>query len=296
MIAIFPETLACAAKGDIEELGVLVRRYYGGDETYAPCPDIRLMAGRVGMSVESLPVDALGALVAKDERGAFTIAAILSPMVDKVTERFLLAHMLGHFFIDIQPLIARGEIERSGFRENVCPARRYAQGDLAHERPSYELAKEIRADLFAAALLMPLGMVRRAVDALKEHDKVARFFGVSRSCLERRLADIGIVAAEPVNFLDAEAALAREQPESTMQQDPSPLVPPAEPAMPRSFAASTYGQTARTTSKKASDSQSSERPIASRTVSGGSGGRGGMKRLREIARQLDKLPGTKSET
>lgn len=293
MIAIFPATLACAAKGDIEELVVIIRRYYGGEETFAPCPDVKGIAARVGFCVEKLPFDGVGALVAKDERGVFAITAIVAPHVDQVAERFLLAHMLGHYFLDIQPLIARGEWQRSGFRENACPLRRYSQGDLTKEPPSYDLAKEMRADLFASSLLMPLGMVRRAIAALHDKDKVARFFGVTRPCLDRRLIDIGVESEGPVNFLDAEASLVGEQPQRPGCDENAPLNPPLEPAMPRSFAASSYGQTARSTARPPGGEKAPEGAAASRPVSGGANRRVGMQRLREIAHKLDKFSGPK---
>ena len=158
MIAIFPETLSSAAKGDIEELAIVTRRYYGGEEKFAPCPDVASLATRIGLEVKTLPLEGLGALVAKDEQGVFSITAFMSPLVDKFASRFLLAHMVGHYFLDIQPLIAKGDWQRSGFRETACPLRRYTQDDLSSHPPTFELVKEARADLFAAALLMPLGM------------------------------------------------------------------------------------------------------------------------------------------
>lgn len=313
MIAIFPETLASAAKGDIEELAIVTRRYYGGDETFAPCPDVVSLATSIGLEVKTLPLEGHGALVAKDEQGVFSITAFLAPLGDKLATRFLLAHMLGHYFLDIQPLIAKGDWQRSGFRETSCPLRRYTQDDLSSHPPSFELVKEARADLFAGALLMPLGMVKRAMGAMHDKDKVARFFGVTIPCLERRLMDIGLVTKDPVNFLDAEAAMGREKSQSAPSDEPPSLIPPTEPAMPRSFAASSYGQTARSTARDGRDagndssegsaeaakqgkgeSRSSGRPVVSRTVAGVSdvsSGRGGMQRLREIARQLDKTRG-----
>lgn len=313
MIAIFPETLASAAKGDIEELAVVTRRYYGGEEKFAPNPDIASLVMRVGLEVETLPIEGLGALVAKDEQGVFSITAFLSPLIDKAGSRFLLAHMLGHYFLDIQPLIAKGDWQRSGFRETICPLRRYTQDDLTTQSPTFELAKEVRADLFAAALLMPLGMVKRAMEAMQNEQKVARFFGVTIPCLERRLMDIGLVTKEPANFLEAEATLGREKSQAISSDEPPPLTAPSEPAIPRSFAASSYGQTARSTARdggdgsvsqeasitssadKTNDTKKSGRPVVSRTVTGVSGetssGRGGMQRLREIARQLDKSRG-----
>ncbi len=299
MIAIFPETLACAAKGDMEELAVHVRQYFGANEKHAPNPDIQLIVERVGLTVESLPMEAMGALVAKDERGVFTTAVLYSPMVEKQTRRFLLAHMLGHYLLDIQPLIARGDVQRMGFREQNCPLRRYIQGDSIEMSPSFDLAKEMRADLFAGALLMPVGMVKRAMETLQDREKVARFFNVSVACLHRRLVDLGLHVESPAHFLDAEASLAGKRgplypgTETLDSSDGSngaraSLEAPTEPTTPRAFAASTYGHTAITTSHDTEPQRAKERSPGPRASKGASSRRSGMQRLREIARQLDK--------
>src|SRR5687767_12375970 len=79
MIAIFPELSAAAAAADVERLAVLVRRYFGGSEVFSPRPAVKDLVRRVGIDVETFPVNAHGALLAKDERGAFKIVAVVGP-------------------------------------------------------------------------------------------------------------------------------------------------------------------------------------------------------------------------
>jgi hypothetical protein len=251
MIAIFPELATCAAGGDVERLAVLARRYFGAGDGRAPRLDVHGLLEDAGLKVRRIAFDPVGALVGRDEGGAFTVAIVVSDRLDPDQERFLLAHALGHYLFDVQPPLSRGEWQASGFREAQCPLRRYVQG--MHTGTGGAFDPEDRADRFAGALLMPLGMVRRAMERLGDVDAAAKVFGVSAPCLRRRLLDIEwAVAPAPANFLDAEQQLdprARRTPPA--QEDIAP--PTAKDAasqggldgMPRSFAASTYAQAER---------------------------------------------------
>ncbi len=298
MIAIFPEIVAAAAAGDVERLAILVRRYFCDRETFAPKPDVGRLMINAGMEVKTLPMDTHGALLAKDERGAFTITAVVNERVDETQRRFLLAHMLGHYLLEIQPVIARGDWQASGYREPQCPAKRYAQSSPV-DMNQLEARRELLADDFAVALLLPRGMVRRAFEQLKDVERTAQFFGVAAAVLGRRLSDIGLAPNLPSNFLDAErqiGAAVDAPPEAKA------MVAPIEPSMPRSYAASTYGQTEKQTRKPAA--KPSVKPA---TKAGGQAERApapnpaptrkptpaapkgiGMDRLREIARKMDK--------
>lgn len=313
MIAIFPEIVAAAAQSDVERLAVLARKYFGAGDTYAPKPDVQALLTYAGVEVEALPLDTPGALVAKDERGTFSIVAIVGTRRDEVETRFLLAHMLGHVMLDILPVIARGEWQVSGLREASCPLKRYTQGgvDQLGQPAGPEARREELADRFAAALLMPLGMVRRAHEKFQDTTKTAAFFGVPRACLERRLADIGMTTPEPVNFLDAERTMGVQS--AAMQdrddENRNSLSAP-EPSMPRSYAASTYGQTERSTRRPASGGKGGKEAKAAKEETAPTEPRArtgakpaaapkaaapvspvsqkGMDRLRELAKRLDK--------
>jgi len=258
MIAIFPEIAAAAAAGDVERLAILVRRYFGGQETFAPKPGVVPLLMSAGLEVRRLAMDTLGALVAKDERGAFSITAIVSERLDIEDSRFLLAHMLGHYLLDVQPLIARGDWQMSGYRETVCPLKRYVQG--GDWVTGFDAKREARADAFAATLLLPAAMVRRAAAKLADPDQLGAFFGVSRPCMLRRLEDLGLIEpGSPVNFLDAERQIGQVVEKGDEVQDNAPAPPaadtrahvlaPSEQAMPRSYAASTYTNMERSTRK-----------------------------------------------
>ncbi len=296
MIAIFPEIAAAALAGDVERLAILVRRYFCDREAHAPNPDVARLMINAGMEVKTLPMDTLGALLAKDERGAFNITCVVHERTEEPAKRFLLAHMLGHYLLEIQPLIARGDWQISGYREAHCPAKRYAQAAPGSAGANLEQRREIAADEFAAALLLPRGMVRRAMDHLKDLDKTAAFFNVTLAVLCRRLGDIGIMQPGPTNFLDAERQLGGEP---LAEAEPAPtLNAPIEPSMPRSYAASTYGQTEKATRQPVAKApapavKGGARPAAKPTAKPAPKATAepvgqGMDRLRAIARRMDK--------
>lgn len=311
MIAIFPEIAAAAAGGDPEKLAILVRQYFGDQEVFAPRPDVVMILRNVGLAVENLPIDGHGALLAKDEQGRFTIVAVVGGIAyaaGDASVRFLLAHMLGHYLLDVQPLIARGDWQVSGYRETACPARRYgAFAELADSPTSLAQARELKADQFAAALLMPVGMLRRAMQKLRDDERVAQFFGVTRACVARRASDVGLSTGAPVNFLHAEAKLSGGQARmasdsktfNDIREDSLSGCKGSEVSMPRSYAASTYGQSARSITKNEpieprhreeprqksfDDDESQQQAVKPQASQAGRG----MERLREIARRLDK--------
>ena len=284
MIAIFPELVSAADAGDMERLAVLARRYFGGANTFAPLLPMEQLLASAGLRVLPLTQDRIGgvgALLAKDERGAFTIVVALRADVTGPARPFLLAHLLGHFLLDVQPLIARGEWRVSGFREVACPLQRYGAGGPAFDQGGLSgayLRREERADAFAAALLMPLGMLRRAHGKLGDSPRLADFFGVTRPCLLRRLEAIGLAVTTPESFLEAERSLLPKAAPAALANDPKPLATTASAsATPRSFAAQTYGATERNTRLEPATAAPAE-PRA----------RSGMERLREIAQRLER--------
>lgn len=318
MIAIFPELAQSAASGDAERLGLLARKYFGGPQAYAPRPDVEKLARDAGIRVERLPLEAHGALLAKDEKGRFTIVAVIPQATCEMTARFTLAHLLGHYFMDVQPLIARGDWQVSGYREVTCPLKRYAGQMEAVAQNAVMQQRELKADTFAASLLMPRGMVRKAMEKLGEVEKVAAFFSVTRGCLARRLSDLGMTAGgTPVSFLHAEQLSGGPGLDTPRATDLDQLHAPAglaERPLPRAVAASGYaarkprdktneaaGQSAvagaRSTGSHpgadAADQRSSRAtpPGASGAASQDGERLSGMERLRAIARRLDKQPG-----
>ncbi len=187
MIAIFPEIVTCVASGDLERLSIIVRRYFARTDAQRPCLDMRVILGNLGIEVQKINYPDFGSLLARDDKGQFHITIVLSdrPLLQE-QERFLLAHMLGHYLLHVQPKIAQGEFTVSGFRETLAPWQRFASGPAKANIKAVE-AREVEADNFAAALLMPRSMVAKAQTKLDSLEKLATFFGVSADIMGMRL-------------------------------------------------------------------------------------------------------------
>ncbi len=322
MIAIFPEIIALARGADVERLSIAARKYFEGGRP-SPRPDLGRLLSAAGLSVATVssPAAPIGALVARDHRGAFKIGAVLAPGLDELTARFVLAHLFGHYLLDVLPLIAAGDYAAGGFREETCPLKRYAltAAGAAVSEPAER--KERRADAFAAALLLPAGMARTALEKIGDVSRTAAFFGVTRACLSRRLEDLGLgrSATTPGSFLAAEKQLGGAARKAAADADAiaaAAVKVAGEPAMPRSYAASTYGSTERNTRKASTTAPPARanqtpapraapapsgpgaKPPAKMAASvikaepaageGDAGKPGGLERLRAIARALDK--------
>lgn len=209
MLAIFPELHHSAREKNIELLAVQFRRYFGGAEARAPRPNIIAMARRAGLEVDHRTALGRGNLLAKDEHGRFRVVIVLHPDLEALEERFLVAHLIGHYLLEVQPLVAQGDWQVAGFRDHDSPMQRYEQGGGVLVKGDDE-ARERRADGFAAALLMPLGMVRHAAAKLGTEARVAQAFGVTDAVVRRRLADIQASLPErPRNFIAAAASIGQ---------------------------------------------------------------------------------------
>ncbi len=275
MIAIFPEITHCAASGDIERLGVLVREYFGGPEKFSPRLSVATVLENLGIRVVRSEVDGVGALLASDQKGVFSVTFVLTNEPLAFDQRFLLAHLFGHYLLHVQPYIARGDWAASGFREYMCASERFASTQAEELKKqsglaSHEWKRETDADHFAAAMLLPKGMVLRAMARLQDVSKAAKFFSVSESCLARRLEQLSDAAQQPANFLQAEAQL-------------EPKTKPTESTktLSRAAAATSYQNTAKITIRpKGSAPTGAEGDKAEKPR--------GMERLRQLAKMLDK--------
>lgn len=291
MIAIFPEIISLARGAEVERLAVAARRYFESGTPH-PRPDLVKLLEAAGLSVATLaasPAIGLGALVARDQKGAFRIGAVLPPGGDELATRFVLAHLFGHYLLDVLPLIAAGDYAAGGFREAACPLKRYALTAPGAATMDPAERKERRADAFAAALLLPVGMVKKALDKIGDVGKAAAFFGVTRACLERRLLDIdggdGYRKA-PDNFLDAEAKIGgvKRKNEAAQEALVAAAVSAGEASgVPKAVAAARYGKV-----EKAAKAPPAPAPTAPTAPVAAKQDKGGLERLRAIARSLDK--------
>lgn len=193
MIAIFPKTVEYAVTGDIEKLVCVTREYFGGKRAYSARIDLEDIFKSVGINIETISYHSRGALVAKDQKGTFKIASVINQDVHDPRERkFLLAHLLGHYFLHIQPKIAGGDLAIQGIREDTSPMLRYGQGTFQKHHLSKTEQQDAEADNFAAALLMPLGFIKRSLERTTDTNKLAQLFDLPIPVLTRRMESLGL--------------------------------------------------------------------------------------------------------
>jgi hypothetical protein len=293
MLALFPEIAVCAQSGDLEKLSILVRTYFASGDATKPRVNVLALVKEFGLPVGHAPIKYFGAIAVKDSHGDIRGSIIIRDSTTPQQQAFVLSHLLGHFLLHIQPLLAKSEWTSSGFKEILDPVRRYAFGEGVAGVSAQNYATEDQADRFAGALLMPRAMVVRAMEKLHDAEKVATFFGVTKEMVERRMDDIGadhpvgaIVragarVATPVDVLnqlaDTESLLTEVPPDQKLRD----VVPPRTVA-PRAVANSTYLDAA-------------QADAAAKKTSAGAEPLTGMARIRELARKMDKY-GDKSNS
>ncbi len=203
MFAIFPEILQQAEKGDIEAVACLVRKYFGEHQVFIPNLRVAELCANAEIRMDSNIEKAAARLEAWDAQGQFRILISLHPDIRSVREQnYILAHMLGHVFLDLQPKMAKGELQRSIFEKKLSPLRALL-GSPESASP---------ADRFAVSLLLPRAMLRKAIHALSSRKDAAAFFNVELALLEYRLHMLGLFGSEP-------AAGTVQKPQSQGQGD-----------------------------------------------------------------------------
>lgn len=207
MLAIFPELVNLAQSENVEYLSVRIRQYFGGNVSTNPMLDLDLVIDGLGIPSQTIELGYPAALAADDKGGSFTVGLFFDVTVTGVQRRFLQAHMLAHFLFDYQNLIATGELKKTGYKEAVLPLKRYTSGLGANLSNPIESRREELCDKFAAALLMPKGMLLKVYSALEDTDKVARIFGVTSDAVLQRLSDLGAMVSGAQINMDAERRL-----------------------------------------------------------------------------------------
>jgi Zn-dependent peptidase ImmA (M78 family) len=328
MIAIFPELAHLVSSHQIEKLSVEVRRYFAAENATKPMVNLDSLLSSVGIACGLLDLEDLGMIAASDIEGVIMVKmAISSQPISTEERRFLQAHLLGHFFLHLQPDLLRSEWEYRGIRETQQPAERFAVGGGHRSGPegAEDPTRECEADYFASCLLMPKGMVLRASQSISEKQKVASIFGVSVGVLEARLSMLHAQEMDhkPKSFLDAEGAMQDQKEVSvpklannsenqasvsdraqqnhgqpTKQEiagaqlqaaiaDRLPFGVKAKP--PRSLAASNYGTTEKRTDKPVAETRGFKEDSRKMPEVGRSAQRNSdpLKRIRALAKRLD---------
>jgi Zn-dependent peptidase ImmA (M78 family) len=263
-----------------------------------PKIDVLGLVRHFGIPVGMAPIKYFGAIAVRDDQGDIRASILIGEALKQKQLNFTLAHLLGHFLLQIQPRLANSDWKSSGYKELIDPSRRYANGaGLDHVAPS-DFAAEDLADRFAAALLLPRAMLLRAHEKLGDLRMVAEFFGVEVAVVERRLEDISVsegslIKGAGVARQGARTEAAIDVLNELAHSEASRGVPPEQlirdvsqpkSVMPRAVAAHSYSDAAQSESGAGeADSQGKRGKRSS------SGGLKGMDRIRELARRLDKF-------
>ena len=137
--------------------------------------DVYGMAEALGLKVFSaiLPEDVSGKI---EDRGPAGCVVTVNALHSPVRQRFTVAHEIAHFVLH-RDLIGDGIIDNALYRD----------GRIGDER-------ERQANRYAAALLMPMPLVRRAWQAGSyTPGELAADFGVSEAVAEIRMRELGCV-------------------------------------------------------------------------------------------------------
>jgi Zn-dependent peptidase ImmA (M78 family) len=188
MLAIYPELSQMARSGKIEELSVAVRKYFGGTSYASPRIKVSSLLHEIGIPVLKGNSPDVGLIAAKDHGGTFSCQIGIRHGIPESEENFLLAHLLGHYFLDVQLLVLNSDAKQWAARERCLPHLRYTHQNNLDSKD--DLQNDAVLDQFAASLLLPKSMVVRAFEKLHSTEKVALFFGTLPSIVERRLDDL----------------------------------------------------------------------------------------------------------
>ncbi|MES2744333.1 MAG: hypothetical protein V4655_02855 [Bdellovibrionota bacterium] len=276
MFAIFPEILNQTSAGDLESVTCLVRKYFGDGQVFTPNLRVAELCNNAEIKIRPDARGIAARMEAWDANGQFRIEISVHPDIKNQRElNYILALMLGHVFLDLQPKMAKGELQRSIFEKKQSPLRELL---LSPESAS-------ATDLFASALILPKAMVKRAMSSLSSKKDVAAFFNVDLPLLEFRLLKLSLVTGAA-----KEEAPVRAQPKKEPAPAPRPASKPlsakpvekSAPEQELSSLARVNRSTATRSYKKEGEAVSESPKTEKKTSSPG------LERLRELARKIDK--------
>lgn len=290
MFAIFPEILHAAQKGDQETLSCLVRKYFAGSELYAPRMRVEPLLESLGVSLTREQAPYFARIQVIDHRGQYRVSISLSSRLEGTRElNYTLAHLLGYLLNQFLPLMAEADLSAEAYQLEASLLSR-----LSQKASAAEVSELSSADRFALALLMPLGMVKKAHQTLRTEEDCAAFFQVPRTILRLRLLQVCDVAPQTAPSQTASApqspqgeGAARTPVEQKKPQTavPTPKVATSAKSKTTSIARAQQSVASRSYRQEEARLQPEQKP-ASATTSDTPGS--GLKRLRELAKKIDK--------
>lgn len=194
-LILHPSLLRTAALNDLERLAIEARMHYLGDAAKSPWIDPRVAAQAVGFGISEFRADqsVWGAIAVEDHLGTAKGQLFLKPNLESFESAFIIAHLLGHFFLHIAPSLQEGNWQKGGFKEVVHPLKSYLNLDQSE-------LKEWEASRFAASLLAPVAMLKKVLSAKENSTAAARFFKFPTQFVESRCAEINSPLVAPTEI------------------------------------------------------------------------------------------------
>lgn len=169
---------------DIAQLGEKhARRYNSG--SIAPFPYENILAAHSDLEIYFADLEdkaVSGVILFKD--GKFNI--LINNTKPETRQHFSLAHELGHYFLH-KDILNQGESFIDGDAWLDGPTIMYRMDGVP--KTQYEL----EANTYAASLIMPAELVRRAWEVTKSVQECAKIFKVSVIAMSVRLTKLGLV-------------------------------------------------------------------------------------------------------
>ncbi len=172
------DTVAHMSREEVERRAAEVLREYGL-ETVPIDPVV--LADRLGIFVHNAKFsdDNLVGMIAK--RGG-TVTMLVNAADPPFRKRFTIAHELGHYFLHLQ--------EDGDYVDNEVNLFRGSGDETTEVTP--ERRREIQANMFAAALLMPEDAVQQEWPRVRKIQGMARRFNVSEAVMGIRITQLGL--------------------------------------------------------------------------------------------------------
>lgn len=172
------QTVSYKNRKAVEDQAAQILKQHG---LYSVPVDPVVLANREGIRVVNAKFadDSLAGMVSR--RGSATMVLVDQDNPPR-RKRFTIAHELGHHFLHLQQDGDYIDSDRDLFRGTAKD-----EGEpIETHRP------EIQANWFAAALLMPAALVRKAYSQTSDVEELARIFNVSEEAMGYRLDTLGL--------------------------------------------------------------------------------------------------------